>query len=665
MRHKLLLLLSIIAIFQFQFAVAQTEPGSIIPGRMMVQLNDLNELSSLKQSFNSFDFKIERILSNRLKIALVSYDVNSILADELLSQIRDIPYVLNAQHEHVIQLREIMEDTIPNDPSFGLQWSLLNTGQSGGVPGADIEAVPAWGITKGGLTAHGDTIVVAVIDGGCDLNHIDLDLFKNWNEIPGNGIDDDNNGYIDDFHGWNAYNNTGNVTSSNHGTHVSGTIGAIGNNGIGVSGVSWNVKVLPISGSSGFESTVVAAYAYVYDMRVDYDETDGEFGAFIVATNSSFGVDYGQPENYPIWGAMYDSLGSLGILSAVATANLNINIDVVGDVPTAFPSPYLLSVTNTTNQDIKYGSAAYGLETIDLGAPGTQIYSTRNNNSYGYSTGTSMATPHVAGAVGLLMAAADSSFITFYKNNPAEAGLQLKQYILDGTDSIPSLQGITVTGGRLNVYNSMLYLANQEPNLFVETDTITFNLLENQEFTSDLTVSNKGFGELHFQISIDGEPVWISVEPDSGTIQGGDSLIVVIHLNSIGVEPGEYQAEISFDTDHGQQHTTVVKLNVLRLFVGLDERNASEFSVNVSPNPFSTSIVFSIVNPLRKPFYIQITDIHGRLVKEMVSSMAADSKFEWSWNGDDTSGTVNNSKVYFYRVFTDSEIRTGKLIQQR
>jgi hypothetical protein len=665
MRHKFLLLLSVVAFLHLQVAEAQNEPGSIIPGRMMVQLNDLSKLSSLNQSFNSFDFKIERILSHRLKIALVSYDENSIVADDLLSQVRDMPFVILAQHDHVVQLREIAEDSIPNDPSFGLQWSLLNTGQSGGVPGADIDAVAAWGITKGGLTAHGDTIVVAVIDGGCDLNHIDLDLFKNWNEIPGNGIDDDNNGYIDDFHGWNAYNNTGNVASSNHGTHVSGTIGAIGNNGIGVSGVSWNVKVLPISGSSGFESTVVAAYAYVYDMRAYYDETDGEFGAFIVATNSSFGVDYGQPANYPIWGAMYDSLGSLGILSAAATANLNINIDVVGDVPTAFPSPYLLSVTNTTNQDVKYGSAGYGFETIDLGAPGTQIYSTRNNNSYGNSTGTSMATPHVAGAVGLLMAAADSSFITFYKNNPAEAALQLKQYILDGTDSLPSLQGITVTGGRLNVYNSMLYLASLEPNLLVETDTITLSLLENQEFSSELTVSNKGFGELHFQISIDGEPEWIVIEPDTGMIAGGDSVVIELNLNTYGIEPGEYNTEITINTDHGQQHTTVVNMSVVRLFVGLDDQASSGFNVSVRPNPFSSSTIFNIVNPLLKPFYIQITDLQGRLVKEMKLSSAVDSNTEWQWNGDDIQGNINSSGLYFYRIVTDSEIRTGKLIQQR
>jgi hypothetical protein len=665
MRAKHLLLLVFVSFFYFQVANAQGEPGSIIPGRMMVQLNDMDKLGTLTQSFSAHGFKVERILSQRLKIALLSYDDSGIMAEEVLSQVRNLPFVTLAQHEHVVQLREMQEDSIPNDPFFGLQWGLHNTGQAGGVPGADIDAVQAWGITKGGLTAHGDTIVVAVIDGGCDLNHPDLNLFKNWHEIPGNGIDDDGNGYIDDFHGWNAYNNTGNIPPNNHGTHVIGTVGAIGNNATGVTGVNWDVKVMPIAGSSGNESTVVAAYAYVYDMRKFYDETNGEFGAFIVATNSSFGVDFGQPQNFPIWGAMYDSLGTLGILSAAATANLNINIDVVGDVPTAFPSPYILSVTNTTNQDVKNGSAAYGLETIDLGAPGTQIYSTRNNNTYGYSTGTSMATPHVAGAVALLMAAADSSFIAYYKNNPSEASLQLKQYILDGTDPLPSLQGITVTGGRLNVYNSMLFLVDQLPNLVAEPDTIDVIMLESQEFNTEISISNTGIGIMNFDITIEDDPEWITIELVSGTIPGGESIDLAIEVSTFGLQPGEYQAKINIDTEHGQQHSTIVNLDVVRLFVGIDERDASAFRVNVRPNPFNSSTTFSIVNKNQVPYQIQITDIQGRLVQNVNKANFTESLTEWQWNGDDQQGNATGNGIYFYRIVAESEVRTGKLILQR
>jgi hypothetical protein len=645
------------------FLNAQTAQGSIIPGRMMVQLTDLNELSTLSQSYQHLDFKVERIFSQRLKIALVTYNDSGIVADAILSQVRQLPYVALAQHDHVVALRGLREDTIPDDPSFGLQWGFHNTGQSGGLPGADIDAANAWGITTGGLTAHGDTLVVAVIDGGCDLNHADLDLFKNRHEIPGNGIDDDNNGYIDDYHGWNAYNNSGNVPSSQHGTHVSGTVGAIGNNAAGVTGVNWNVKVMPIGGSSGNESTVVAAYAYVYDMRAYYDETNGEYGAFIVATNSSFGVDFGQPENYPIWGAMYDSLGSLGILSTAATANININIDVVGDVPTAFPSPHLISVTNTTNMDVKNTSAGYGLETIDLGAPGTQIYSTRNNNSYGYSTGTSMATPHVAGAIALLMSAADSAFMVFYKENPAWAALQIKEYLLEKTDKLPALEGITVSGGRLNVYQPMLMLLNLLPDMQVEPDSIDVTLLPDEEFTAQFFIKNSGGDTLNFDISIEDQPFWINLNTESGTLSGNDSIAIDVEINSYGMIPDDYQTYVHIEAHNGQQDSVRIDMHVL-LPVGLDEQHDQQFQVNVSPSPFSGFTTFYIQNPAQMPFEIIISDIQGRTINRTAIANNPVSA-EWQWHGTDMHGNTCSDGVYFYRIITQDKMRTGKLLMKR
>src|SRR5690606_7841154 len=146
-----------------------------------------------------------------------------------------------------------------------------------GIEGADIDATLAWDITTAGVTALGDTIVIAVIDEGFQLNHPDLiqNFFRNNSEIPNNGIDDDQNGYIDDVGGWNAFNNTGIIPQNSHGTHVSGIVSARGNNGAGVTGVNWVAKILPIAGSSGDESTVIAAYAYAAEMRILYDQTHG------------------------------------------------------------------------------------------------------------------------------------------------------------------------------------------------------------------------------------------------------------------------------------------------------------------------------------------------------------------------------------------------------
>jgi subtilisin family serine protease len=366
--------------------------------------------------------------------------------------------------------------SIPNDTLFYRQWAFLNDGSNGGTGLSDINAKLAWDVSTGGISPLGDTIVVAVIDQGFDVDHVDLieNMFVNRGEIHGNNVDDDGNGYVDDRQGWDFYNDDPFHPNNNHGTHVAGTIGAKGNNEIGVTGVNWDVKILPITGSSTLESTVIQAYAYVLGLRRVYNQTNGELGAYIVATNSSFGVDEGQPVDYPLWCAMYDSLGAEGILSAGATANDNINIDEVGDVPTACSSNFLISVTNTRSTDEINNNAGFGIETIDLGAPGTGVYSTFSNNNYGNSTGTSMATPHVAGTVGLMYSAICPDVLQSYGTNYPGLALFMKDKLLDeGVDEVTGMTGLVKTGGRLNLNKSIRSVSD----LCVQ---VVFNAIESE-----------------------------------------------------------------------------------------------------------------------------------------------------------------------------------------
>jgi subtilisin family serine protease len=348
------------------------------------------------------------------------------------------PGVLYAEPDFVIAPK-----ALPNDPSFGQLWGLNNTGQSGGVADADIDAPEAWNTTTGSRS-----VVVAVIDTGIDYTHPDLaaNAWRNPGEIAGDGIDNDRNGFVDDVYGWDFANNDANPMDDNgHGTHVSGTIGGVGNNGVGVAGVNWQVSIMGLKfldgSGSGSTSAAIAAVNYATRMRRD-------FGINVVATNNSWG---GGGFSTALRDAI-DAGGRAGILFVAAAGNEATNIDTTPSYPAGYAGTSIISVAATDRSNQVASFSNVGATNVDLAAPGVSIYSTVPGNRYASYSGTSMATPHVTGTVALLAAA-----------RPTATAAEIRAAILAGASPVASLAGKVATGGLLNVDAALRSLLGTTP----------------------------------------------------------------------------------------------------------------------------------------------------------------------------------------------------------
>ena len=436
---------SILCLF---FSLSSFGQLAVKKGEMIVQFQKNLDVPSLFHSETSIlGSKVRHLkcLLPELNIHCIAFEDDKTAPNDILKALRSDSKVIYAQFNHKVYPR----NTEPNDPLYEDQWAL-----------EQIQAIDVWDFGTGGYTADGKEIVVAVLDGGFDIDHQDLQqsFWVNKNDVPNDGIDNDNNGYVDDYYGWNALEENDNHSYSaqglNHGTSVMGIIGAKGNNNLGITGVNWDIKMMGISGLP-FESEIIEGYGYVLKMRSLYNETDGKEGAFVVATNLSLGIPNARAENFPIWCSMYELLGEQGIVSVGATANSPVDIDENGDMPTSCESNYLITVTSSDVEDNKVLTTAFGKNTIDLSAPGLEIYTCKPNNTYDIFSGTSAAAPFVTGTIGLLYASPCQKLSAQACSIPLETANVVKALILDGVDKNDELKSLTLSGGRLNVRKSL------------------------------------------------------------------------------------------------------------------------------------------------------------------------------------------------------------------
>ncbi|MCB0760206.1 MAG: S8 family serine peptidase [Flavobacteriales bacterium] len=435
--------------------LANAQEAAFLPGQILIQTEKGANLDTQLAQWKQEDMGLEsveimRCVNRPMGIWQLSFDPDQVHSYDLKRFLAAQPRIFNVQFNHLVQERS----TDPDDPYYASQWHHKQANDK------DIDSDLAWDITTGGMTAFGDEIVVCVIEGsGSDWEHEDLidNHWVNVHEIPGDGIDNDYNGFTDDYNGWNPDNSTDDVGAGNHGTRVSSMIGSTGNNDLGVTGVNWDVKIMQCGIGSLNEANVLAAYEYPLVMRQMYNASAGEEGAFVVATNASWGIDYGDPADAPLWCAVYDTLGVHGVLNCGATSNNNVNVDEVGDLPTACGSDYMISVTATNDQDVRTFSG-YGQTTIDLAAPGASVYMAQNTDAYGSSSGTSFASPCVAGVIALLYSAPCASLAAIAHADPQTAANMVREAVLDGVDPVDNLTTECVTGGRVNANNSLMII---------------------------------------------------------------------------------------------------------------------------------------------------------------------------------------------------------------
>jgi len=415
----------------------QHAPGELVVktrqsgAKRLLQSNAITTLQSRLGAHSVIDVKPFKTDRELLKLRMAKdEDVSKAVA--ILSAEPSVEY---AEPNYMFY---VLDDGIPNDPDFVKTWGIHNTGQKDaagqiGTPGADIRVLPLW---QQGFRGSRN-IVAAVIDTGIQWDHPDLaaNLYSNLGEagdLATNGQDDDGNGFVDDLHGWNfARNNKDSNDDHGHGSHCAGTIGGVGNNGIGVSGVNWEVSLMPVkfldASGGGTLQAAIEAVNYARMMKVN------------LMSNSWGGSQFAQSLSDAV-----KRTEEAGIIFVAAAGNDGTSNDTGPSYPANFPFGNIISVAATDNKDNIANFSNWGVNSVHVAAPGVQVYSTVKGGKYAAFSGTSMATPHIAGISALLLSV-----------NPNWDFAEVKRRLITTSDPVRNLSRKVMAKGRVNAYNAL------------------------------------------------------------------------------------------------------------------------------------------------------------------------------------------------------------------
>ena len=459
---------------------------------------------------------------------------------------------------------------VPDDARFNELWALQNTGQSGGTAGADIKAVDAWDISTG---SH--DVVIGIIDSGMDYNHPDL-LANRWvnpGNLPGS------------TYGYSTLNAEQDpMDSDSHGTHVAGTIGASGNNAAGVTGVNWNVTLIPcqfLGPTGGSTSGAIECINYFTDLKLNY-------GVDVKATNNSWGGG-GFSDTLR---AAIQSAGEAGILFVAAAGNDGVNADSTPMYPAAYDLDVIVSVASTDRNDnlsvFSSGASNYGAVSVDLGAPGSAILSTIPGGGYASYSGTSMASPHVAGAAALL-----------WSLDPDISPAQMKSILINSGDALSSLEGKTVSGKRLNLNNAIAE-ADPTPSFRLALTPRTQQIVagDTASFTLDVGSIADWTGQVDLAVTV--QPALDNVSLSASAAQPGQA-ITLQALTSADTAWGSYTFTITGTDNASGQLVKSVDANLEIIPQGLQDFSYSNNTSVAIPDNDPAGIA-SVINVPQQGF---------------------------------------------------------------